>query len=61
MKYTEVKQAWFAESSDLTLATQKQIDKLCSEIGNDYPQMRWDNLQEEMACLIADAKLEFGI
>ena len=60
MKYTKVKQAWFAESSDLTLATQKQIDKLCNEIGNDYPQMRWDNLQEEMACLIADAKLEFG-
>ena len=60
MKYTEVKQAWFAESSDLTLATQKQINKLCNEIGNDYPQMRWDNLQEEMACLIAAAKLEFG-
>jgi hypothetical protein len=56
MKYTEVKQAWFAESSDLTLATQNQINKLCNEIG----KMRWDNLQEEMACLIAAAKLEFG-
>jgi hypothetical protein len=39
---------------EIALATQKQIDRLCEEIGTDHPQMVYDLYKEELACLMAE-------
>jgi len=54
MTYTEVKAAWFAESFDLVLATQAQIDKLGSELDDEWVGLRYDDYQEEMRGLTAE-------
>lgn len=60
MTYSQVKQAWFEESFDLVMATQKQIDKLEQEFikkgnehGIDYLQNRYWEFQEEMGYMLA--------
>ena len=54
MTYAQVRAAYFEESFDMYAATQEQIDRLCDEVGDDTPQMRWDDYQEEMRSLMAD-------
>ena len=54
MTYLEVKAHYINEEMEIALATQKQIDRLCKEIGTDHPQMVYDLYQEELDSLIAD-------
>ena len=67
MTYTQVKQAWFDESFDLVNATQEQITKLENEFikkgnehGAEWVQSRYDDYQEEMHYLNAQAIAEFA-
>tara|TARA_R110000744_G_C19174015_1_gene541942 strand:+ start:567 stop:770 length:204 start_codon:yes stop_codon:yes gene_type:complete len=66
MNYSQVKQAWFDESFDLVNATQSQITKLENEFirtdnehGAEWVQSRYDDYQEEMHYLHAQALAEF--
>ena len=61
LNMSQVRAAWMSESADLTHATEDQIDQLCEELGHDRPQMRWDNMQEEMQIMLAEARYEFEI
>lgn len=60
MNYLNVKAAYIEESAEIALATQKQIDRLCREVGSDLPQQRYDNAVEELEWLMAEARAEFG-
>jgi|TARA_R110000851_G_scaffold217801_1_gene370736 hypothetical protein len=64
MNYRQVKAAWYAESFDLVMASQKQITKLEAEFikkgdehGADWVQSRYDDFKEEMQYMLAN---EFG-
>ena len=66
MTYAQVKEAWYSESFDLVNATQAQITKLENEFtrtgnehGSDWVQSRYDDCQEEMHYLHAQALEEF--
>jgi hypothetical protein len=54
MTYREIKEAYLNEEMEIALATQKQIDRLCKEIGTDHPQMIYDLYQEELECMMAE-------
>jgi len=60
MNYLNVKAAYIEESAEIALATQKQIDRLCREVGSDLPQQRYDAAVEELEWLMAEARAEFG-
>ena len=51
--------AFLNESFEFAHATQDQVDYVCARVGDDYPQMRWDNMQEEIVVLLAEARAEF--
>jgi len=61
MTYDQVKQAYHDEMTEICLASQEQIDRLCAEIGNDLPQVRYDNASEEMDAMYFDALKEFDL
>jgi hypothetical protein len=68
MTYSQVKQAWFNESSDLVMATQAQISKLEAEFertgnehGADWLQSRYDDFKEEMAYDMSELLAEFAL
>jgi hypothetical protein len=54
MTYLEVKAHYINEEMEIALATQKQIDRLCKEVGTDHPQMVYDLYKEELAYLMAE-------
>lgn len=56
----EVRELWLEERFEFCFATEEQVEALCEELGHDRPQMRWDDYQEEMDCLMADAFAEFA-
>ena len=62
MKLTQkqVEQNFRNESFELMFATEAQIDKLCNKLNDDLPRMLWESFKEDMACMIAEAKREFG-
>ncbi len=55
----QVRRAWYEESTDLMRATEAQISCLCNELGNDDPSARWEDYQEELRCLLIEARHEF--
>ena len=62
MKLTQkqVEQNFRTESFELMFATEAQIDKLCNKLDDDLPRMLWASFKEDMACMLAEAKREFG-
>ena len=54
MTYLDVKAHYINEEMEIALATQKQIDRLCKEVGSDHPQMVYDLYQEELEALMAE-------
>ena len=50
MKLTQkqVEMHYRNENSELLFATEKQIDKLCTELGSDEPRMHWDMCKDDM-------------
>ena len=54
MTYLEVKAHYINEEMEIALATQKQIDRLCKEVGSDRPRMIYDLYQEELEALMAE-------
>lgn len=48
------------EAFELMYASEKQIDKLCSKLNDDLPRMLWSSFKEDMACMLEEAKREFG-
>ena len=54
MTYLQVKAHYIDEEMEIALATQKQIDRLCREVGSDHPQMVYDLYQEELQSLMAE-------
>lgn len=61
MTYLQVKGHYIDEELEFALATQKQVTRLCKEIGNDHPQMLYDSYKEELDFLVAELNAEcFG-
>ena len=61
MTYAEVKQAWFDETFEFSMATYAQVERLIRELdGDDTPAMRWDMMQEELAFMLEELEMEFG-
>lgn len=54
MTYLQVKGHYIDEEMEIALATQKQIDRLCKELGSDHPQMVYDLYKEELEYLISE-------
>ena len=52
MTYLDVKAHYINEEMEIALATQKQIDRLCKEVGSDRPQMVYDLYQEELEAML---------
>jgi len=48
------------ENFELMYATEAQIDKLCSKLDDVLPRMVWNAFKGDMACMMAEAKREFG-
>lgn len=61
MKLTnqQVLQYYREEQFELVFATQEQIDWAVKQLGCDNIQRRWDDYQEEMNCLVEEARIEF--
>ena len=54
MNYLAVKGHYVNEEMEIALATQKQINRLCREVGTDHPQMLYDSYKEELDAMMAE-------
>lgn len=54
MTYLEVRAHYINEEMEIALATPKQIERLCAELGSDHPQMVYDLYQEELESMLAE-------